>query len=231
MSFLAKLFSYKAKNESVKENTQTAKPRYVVLKNKDDEDDIPSTSISYRILDTKENMKLGLTVSHDIYDSGCVEHNDCPNPDKNGVYVRAEVVVGDFYEFPGDEGVMSFTRNAKALDKDLKRTANNDDADFALYTSIQNEINGGKHREQAVLLHTLLKVVKSDILSSPNRVTEEYREQQKAQKQAEMAEKYKNLQEEKRKYQKEQVRNASKHELKIMKKRARISDYLNGYDK
>lgn len=139
-----------------------------------------------------------------------MEHNDYPNPDKNGVYVSAKVVVGDFYDFPGDKGVMSFLLNAKILDKDIGRIATEDDADFAFYTKLLQEMKNDEKSEQATLLHTLLKVTKSDIITSPGRITEEYRAQQK---------KLKNIRQ-KRKHYVRKKKNISKVYLKKLKNKS-----------
>lgn len=223
MFFLSKLFSRKKEKEE-----QKPQPRYIILNDHISDGEAmpkPKANASYNILDTKENMKLGLWISHERYNSWQIPHEDYPDRDKNGADVTVDVILGDFYKFPGDDNV-AFRYYAKVLDKDINRHANNDDADFALYTQLQNEIKTGEHPEQAILLHTLLKVVDSDILTSPGRVTETYRQQQKIKEKAEKEEKERALRLEKEKYQQEQLKIAEKQKLKSQQKQEKISQYL-----
>lgn len=229
MLFFSKLFSRKQNSVAQTEK----KPRYVILNDNDEPENkwIHSKNGSYRILDTKENMKLGLHINHSVYDAGAMPHEEYPDGDKNGVTVSVEVVVGDFYKFPYDEAVLSFYRSAKVFDKDMDRLATDDDADFTLYTKLQKEIKDSEHPEQAILLHTLLKVIKSDILTSPERVTKEYIEQQKKLKEAEHTAKEEALRAEKEKYQQELLKKAEKQKADTQQKQAKISAYMRDMKK
>lgn len=221
MSFFSKLFSRKKEE-------QKPQPRYVILNDRHKNDESMPLSRgdgSYRILDTKENMKLGLHICHYNYDASQIPHEEYPDANKNGSRLQIDVVLGDFSYFPGDDNI-NFCYYDEVLDKDIKRRANKDDVDFAFYTRLQKEIETSEHPEQALLLHTLLKVINSEILTSPSRVTEEYRQQQKIKKEAERAKKEKALKIEREKYQQEQLRIAEERKLESQQKKAKISQYL-----
>lgn len=226
MSFFSKLFSGKQKKSpdvEKKDVVQKTEPRYVVLEDIEGEDEWAASLgiFSYEILDTKENIKLGLRINHEVYNTGAMSHEEEPDFDKNGVSVSVKVVVGDFYEEDDDKKNV-FKRSAEVLDKNLQRRATNDDADFALYTQLQEEMKNSATPEQAILLYTLLDAVKSDILTSSSRVTEEYRrtkererDERKAREQA--------LRFERAQYQKEQRAQELKRKEE---KRKAVSDYM-----
>jgi len=224
MSFFSKLFSRKKK-----EVEQTPQPRYIILKDKDEEGNgfIPKSmdNVSYKILDTRENMKLGLVISHDRYNSWEIPHEEYPDSDKNGTDVTIDVTVGDFYSFPNDDNV-KFRYYVNVLDKDIKRRANIDDADFALYTKLQEEIKTSKNPERAILLHTLLKVIDSKILTSPSRVTKDYRQQQEIKERAEKIAKEKALKREREIYRQEQLKRSEEQKRVTMQKQEKISNYM-----
>lgn len=219
MSFFSKLFSRKKKEE----------PRYIILKDKDEEGNgfIPKSkdNVSYKILDTRENMKLGLVISHGRYNSWEIPHEDYPDSDKNGTNVTIDVTVGDFYSFPNDDNV-KFRYRVNVLDKDIKRRANIDDADFALYTKLQEEIKTSKNPERAILLHTLLKVIDSKILTSPSRVTKDYRQQQEIKERAEKIAKEKALKKEREIYRQEELKRSEEQKRVTMQKQEKIFNYM-----
>ena len=225
MPFLSKLFSRKKK-----EVEQKPKPQYIILKDDDEEYNAfmhnSRDNVSYKILDTKENMKLGLRISHDRYNSWQIPHEEYPDSDKDGMDVTVDVILGDFYKFPGDDNV-EFRYYVKVLDKDIKRWANIDDADFALYTKLQQEMKTGENPEQAILLYTLLKVVDSKILTSPSRVTEEYRHQQEIKEKAEKEAKEQALKAEREKYQQSQLEIKERQKINSQQKQKRISKYMH----
>lgn len=220
MSFFSKLFSRKQNSAAQTEK----KPRYVILEPEDEW--IHFKNGSFKILDTKENMELGLHIGHSFYNAAAIPHEEYPDSNKNGADVSVEVVVGGFYKFPHDDEMLSIERFAKVLDKDMGRRATEDDADFALYTELQKE-KDSEHPEEAMLVYTLLKVVKSDILTSPERVTQEYIEQQKKLKEAEFAA------EEAKRAAKEEALRAEKEKYQLAKakirqqKQAKISAYMH----
>ena len=224
MSFFSKLFSRKKK-----EVEQTPQPRYIILKDKDEEGNgfIPKSmdNVSYKILDTKENMKLGLHINHYDYNACGITSSDYYDENKKGSYVEIELVIGDFYYSIDDKDSINYRMSAKALDKDIGRIASKDDADFAFYKKLQ-EVIKSKNNTQAILMHTLLKVVKSDILTSPNRVTEDYREQQKQKEKAEKIAKEKSLQAQREIYRQKQLKTKEEQKQVTLQKQEQISAYM-----
>lgn len=224
MSFFSKLFSRKKK-----EVEQTPQPRYIILKDKDEEGNgfIPKSmdNVSYKILDTRENMKLGLHINHYDYNASGMTPSDYYNENKKGSYVEIELVIGDFYHSIDDKDSINYRMSAKALDKDIGRIASKDDADFAFYTKLQEELKS-KNNTQAILMHTLLKVVKSNILTSPSRVTEEYRHQQEIKEKAEKIAKEKALKTEREIYRQEQLKRSEEQKRVTMQKQEKISNYM-----
>lgn len=230
MSFFSKLFS--RKKEKVKTNVQSnyaiARPQYVILRDRDEDDEFASKSkefSSYKILDTKENMKLGLHINHYDYNASGMTPSDYYNENKKGSYVEIELVIGDFYHSIDDKDSINYRISAKALDKDIGRIASKDDADFAFYTKLQEELKS-KNNAQAILMHTLLKVVKSNILTSPSRVTEEYREQQTQKNEAEKIAKERALKTQREIYRQEQLKIAEEQKQVTLQKQEKISTYM-----
>lgn len=217
MSFFSKLFS--RKNKPAEAAEQQNKPRYVILSERGRQ--------PYKILDTEENMKLGFHVYHSEYDAKTLPHEEYPDENLNGVSVSVDVVIGDFDLYSNDDSLIKFRRSAKVLDRDIKRKATVDDADFALYTMLQNELKSQEPSKKAVLIYNLLKVVKSDILTSPERATEEYRQQQKQKEDAVKLAKEKELQAQSKIYKQVQQEIAEKQKLEARKKQEAVSAYMN----
>ena len=72
----------------------------------------------------------------------------------------------------------------------------------------------------------MLKVVKSDILTSPERATEEYRQQQKQKEDAAKLAKEKELQAQSKIYKQVQQETAEKQKLEARKKQEAVSAYM-----
>ena len=193
------------------------------------------------IYDTQEHMCLGLRIKHRVYDAGCIAHEESPNGDLNGVTTFVELVIGAYSTSPykDEEGVVSFCLSGEALDKNYKnRLATEDDADFIVYTKLQKLMQSKGDGEKAQLMHTLLKLVDSNILTSAERISDEYVLEQKRKKQAEEAAKEiataKWLNEIKEKERKEVQNEAEKKKQEAQIRAARVHAYIqnlkNGYN-
>lgn len=179
-SFWEKFYDF-FKNDA---DRNKGKSRYTVLGDPAEWVYFGEKRTSYKIMDNKENVKLGLHIGHAVYDAGDIPHEEYPDGNLNGVTTSVGVTVGDFYKFPFDKGVTNFSRSATVYDKNLKGNviATDADADFALYTQLMEEISRGGNNEQAVLMYALLKEAKSDILISSSRVAEQKKKQEEKEK-------------------------------------------------
>jgi hypothetical protein len=203
-----------------KKKIETPKPRYQILE---------GNSTSAYILDTKEDMKLGLQIEHSTYDAGAISHEDYPDGDKNGCTTHLTVVIGDRYPSHGTDAAPYFNWSAEVRDNTLDRLANYDDTDFKMLKMLQAQMadsSDEKGQQTAYLALTLLKVVKSPILTAEERVTEEYRAAQKAKEQAEKKAKAKKAQKEQEAYRKAREEEAKRKQQEIEKRQTKEKNYM-----
>ena len=224
MSFFSKWFSKKQSETpmSAPKQPEASKQalRYQILE---------QDSGSYHILDTKENIKLGLHISRSTYDAGTIPHEDYPDENKNGCTTYIDGVIGDYLiPFPYEQ-TPHFTMRAEVRDNSLDRLANYDDTDFKMLNLLQTQMADASNplqQQQAYLTYTLLKVVDSQILTSGERVTEEYRAEQKAKKQAKLAQEAKERQERQEAYRKAEEARIHQEKMQMQKKKSQADNYL-----
>ena len=199
MSFLFKIF---------KKNKQP-QPRYEVKR----DSKRPGIDDTYRITDTKENLKFELEIFHETYDSGCIERAEEPDGKNNSVRTYVGLTIGSDYPGPNKDKYPVITRSVRIYDTQwqkagYKHLPTYDDTDFAILNKIKAEMADNtdtKRQQHAFLLYTMLKAVDSDILTSETRISEEYKTELKRKKQQEEEQKQAFYQQEKYKREKERL--------------------------